>query len=75
MASSGMTERTSSVHFTDVESSRPLKHDERKRYLTMKYGQHQIKLIQKRLKVEFWLDAELRKLYDITVRLNLLYPT
>ena len=37
---------------------------ERKKYLTAKYGQHQMKLIRKRLAVESWLDSQLRLLYD-----------
>lgn len=41
--------------------------NERTKFLTMKYGQQQIKLIQKRLKVEFWMDEQLNKLYEISV--------
>ena len=41
--------------------------EERKKYLTAKYGQHQMKLIRKRLAVEDWLDKELTKLYDVRV--------
>jgi len=39
---------------------------ERKKYLTAKYGQHQMKLIRKRLAVEDWLDKQLIALYDVT---------
>ena len=39
--------------------------EERKKYLTAKYGQHQMKLIRKRLAVEDWLDKELNRLYDV----------
>jgi len=46
-----------------------VKQEDRKKFLTMKYGQKEIKLIQRRLKVEFWMDEELNKLYDIDVRL------
>lgn len=42
------------------------KNAERKKFLTMKYGQHQLRLVQKRLRVEFWIDAELMLLYNIT---------
>ena len=44
--------------------------NERRKFLTMKYGQQQIKLIQKRLKVEFWMDEQLNKLYEISVSPN-----
>ena len=47
------------------------KKDERKKFLTMKYGQHQLKLIQKRLKVEFWLDIELRDMFEIEVSFHI----
>jgi len=40
--------------------------EERKKYLTAKYGSHQMKLIRKRLAVEDWLDTELRKLYGVS---------
>lgn len=40
---------------------------EKKRNLTMKYGQAQRILIRKRLRVETWLDGELNRLYEITV--------
>lgn len=56
------------VKFNDAEeidySARTL---EKKRNLTMKYGQEQRNLIRKRLRVENWLDAELHRLYGITV--------
>ena len=32
-----------------------------------KYPQQQMQLIRKRLKVEFWVDDQLRTLYDIRV--------
>ena len=35
-----------------------------------KYPQQQMQLIRKRLKVEFWLDDQLRFLYDIKVNFN-----
>jgi len=35
-----------------------------------KYPQQQMQLIRKRLKVEFWVDDQLRLLYDIKVNLN-----
>ncbi|RUS73632.1 hypothetical protein EGW08_018605 [Elysia chlorotica] len=40
-------------------------HTERKKkYLTAKYGAHQMLLIKKRLGVEMWIFDELRKLYN-----------
>jgi len=40
--------------------------DEKKRekYLTAKYGAHQMALIRKRLKVEMWIFDNLQELYD-----------
>ena len=43
----------------------PQYQEDRKKYLTAKYGSHQMKLIRKRLAVEDWLDTELRKLYGV----------
>ncbi|KAF0314633.1 Protein phosphatase 1 regulatory subunit 14B [Amphibalanus amphitrite] len=37
--------------------------DGRKKYLTAKYGSHQMALIRKRLHVEMWLLEEIAKLY------------
>jgi hypothetical protein len=39
--------------------------EERKKYLTAKYPQHQMRLIRKRLQVEDWVDRQLRELYDV----------
>lgn len=41
--------------------------EERKKYLTAKYGSQQMKLIRKRLSVEFWIDDQLKKLYNVQV--------
>lgn len=41
--------------------------EQKKKYLTAKYGQHQMSLIRKRLKVEDWLDEKLRSLYGCKV--------
>ncbi|BFZ11850.1 hypothetical protein BsWGS_14889 [Bradybaena similaris] len=38
--------------------------ENKKKYLTAKYGSHQMLLIKKRLNVEMWIFDELRKLYD-----------
>ena len=44
--------------------------DEKKRekYLTAKYGAHQMALIRKRLKVEMWIFDQLQELYEKEVR-------
>jgi 16S rRNA C1402 (ribose-2'-O) methylase RsmI len=42
--------------------------DEREKYLTAKYPNHQMALIKKRLKVEFWIDEQLKNLFDINVK-------
>ena len=43
--------------------------DEKKRekYLTAKYGAHQMALIRKRLKVEMWIFDQLQELYETEV--------
>ena len=43
--------------------------DEKKRekYLTAKYGAHQMALIRKRLKVEMWIFDNLQELYETEV--------
>ncbi|KAJ8955156.1 hypothetical protein NQ318_009049 [Aromia moschata] len=47
--------------------------EKREKFLTAKYGHHQMSLIRKRLAVEMWLYEELKKLYEnkTTVRLGL----
>ena len=46
--------------------------DEKKRekYLTAKYGAHQMALIRKRLKVEMWIFDQLQELYEKEVGKN-----
>jgi hypothetical protein len=44
--------------------------EKREKYLTAKYGSHQMSLIRKRLSVEMWLYDELQKLYEEVVRRN-----
>ncbi|KAI5752214.1 hypothetical protein M8J77_014942 [Diaphorina citri] len=39
--------------------------EKREKFLTAKYGSHQMSLIRKRLAVEMWLYDELQKLYEI----------
>lgn len=41
--------------------------ERREKFLTAKYGSHQMSLIRKRLAVEMWLYDELQKLFDSTV--------
>lgn len=41
--------------------------DRKKKYLTAKYGQHQMNLIKKRLRVEMWMYEQLQILYNISV--------
>ncbi|RWS15340.1 protein phosphatase 1 regulatory subunit 14C-like protein [Dinothrombium tinctorium] len=38
--------------------------ERKKKYLTAKYGQHQMSLIKKRLRVEMWMYEQLQNLYD-----------
>lgn len=42
--------------------------ERREKFLTAKYGSHQMSLIRKRLAVEMWLFDELQKLYETVVR-------
>lgn len=42
--------------------------ERREKFLTAKYGSHQMSLIRKRLAVEMWLYDELQKLFDPPVR-------
>ncbi|CAF1567364.1 unnamed protein product [Rotaria sp. Silwood1] len=66
--SSSITKTTSSVNGCvrfNVLTSTAQTFDEREKYLTAKYPQQQMQLIRKRLKIEFWLDDQLRFLYDI----------
>lgn len=44
--------------------------ERREKFLTAKYGSHQMSLIRKRLAVEMWLYDELQKLFDPPVSLN-----
>ena len=41
--------------------------DRKKKYLTAKYGQHQMNLIKKRLRVEMWMYEQLQALYNVSV--------
>lgn len=48
-------------------------HERKKKYLTAKYGQHQMSLIKKRLRVEMWMYDQLQILYDSSVSITLFY--
>lgn len=47
--------------------------ERREKFLTAKYGSHQMALIRKRLAVEMWLYDELQKLYETPVSLTYTY--
>jgi len=47
--------------------------ERREKFLTAKYGSHQMSLIRKRLAVEMWLYDELQKLYEPSVSARLLF--
>lgn len=47
--------------------------EKREKFLTAKYGHHQMSLIRKRLAVEMWLYEELKKLYETSVSVHSLY--
>ncbi|XP_043241838.1 uncharacterized protein LOC122391709 isoform X1 [Amphibalanus amphitrite] len=60
MLDSKTAKSSKAVNFEDGDS----RMDGRKKYLTAKYGAHQMALIRKRLGVEMWLLDEMAKLYD-----------
>ena len=60
-----LNSNSNSVKFIDFHPTEKI--DEREKYLTAKYPNHQMALIKKRLKVEFWIDDRLKYLYDIDV--------
>lgn len=41
--------------------------EKKKRYLTAKYGSHQMNLIKKRIKVEMWMYEQLQFLFDSVI--------
>ena len=55
------------VNFND----NPETEKHREKYLTAKYGAHQMALIRKRLKVEMWMFDQLQELQDSGVRYNI----
>jgi protein phosphatase 1 regulatory subunit 14B len=66
-SSNGSTASTGShksqLHVDFIESNGEVK-EKREKYLTAKYGSHQMSLIRKRLSVEMWLYDELQKLFE-----------
>jgi len=54
------------VEFTEEKEVK----EKRERFLTAKYGAHQMALIRKRLTVEMWIYEQLQSLYGCTVRLH-----
>ena len=50
-------------------STNPENEKHREKYLTAKYGAHQMALIRKRLKVEMWMFDQLQELQDSQVRI------
>jgi len=57
---------TSRVGFNLETDIALIENKERERYLTAKYPKHQMGLIRKRLAVEDWVDAELKRLFNIS---------
>jgi hypothetical protein len=55
--------RSGNVKFSDFYKDSI---DDREKYLTAKYPNHQMALIKKRLKVEFWIDEQLKYLYQVS---------
>ena len=55
------------VNFND----NPETEKHREKYLTAKYGAHQMALIRKRLNMEMWMFDQLQELQDSEVRLNI----
>ena len=53
----------------------PVNEKEREKFLTAKYGAHQMALIRKRLKVEMWMYDHLQKLYTSEASYSLTYFT
>ncbi|KFB39749.1 AGAP007886-PA-like protein [Anopheles sinensis] len=49
--------------------------ERREKFLTAKYGSHQMSLIRKRLAVEMWLYDELQKLFDPPVSRPPIWPS
>lgn len=61
-------QNSAEAHVSFNHKNKEEEKDKRQKYLTAKYGQHQMMLIRKRLAVEDWLYDKLRELYDCQVR-------
>lgn len=57
-------QNSAEAHVSFNHKNKEEEKDKRQKYLTAKYGQHQMMLIRKRLAVEDWLYDKLRELYD-----------
>lgn len=57
-------------HVSFTKPNRDEEKEKRHKYLTARYGQHQMMLIRKRLAVEDWLYEQLRDLYDCQVSIT-----
>lgn len=62
-------QNSAEAHVSFNHKNKEEEKDKRQKYLTAKYGQHQMMLIRKRLAVEDWLYDKLRELYDCQVRI------
>lgn len=62
-------QNSAEAHVSFNNKNKEEEKDKRQKYLTAKYGQHQMMLIRKRLAVEDWLYDKLRELYDCQVRI------
>ncbi|XP_055940209.1 protein phosphatase 1 regulatory subunit 14B-like [Argiope bruennichi] len=54
---------TKTVLHVNFEPEKGEVQERKKKYLTAKYGQHQMNLIRKRLRVEMWMFDQLQALY------------
>ncbi|KAI1308953.1 hypothetical protein HDE_00228 [Halotydeus destructor] len=58
------TSKSPSIH-VNFQNEKPELSERKKKYLTAKYGQHQMSLIKKRLRVEMWMYEQLHLLYGL----------
>ncbi|KAI2800652.1 hypothetical protein RDWZM_009034 [Blomia tropicalis] len=63
---SARTSTTKPLHHVNFNTENPEMNERKRKYLTAKYGQHQMNLIKKRLKVEMWMYEQLQMLFDTT---------
>lgn len=60
-------QNSAEAHVSFNHKNKEEEKDKRQKYLTAKYGQHQMMLIRKRLAVEDWLYDKLRELHNCQV--------